>query len=71
MAYRHAYEHIPAQVWTAAPDGMLNYVNAVTAATWACRKKTCTAPVGATPYTHRTVWLQGCVGRIRSTPRAA
>ncbi|MEO6227966.1 MAG: PAS domain-containing protein [Thermomonas sp.] len=28
MPYRHAYEHIPAQVWTAAPDGMLNYVNA-------------------------------------------
>ena len=32
MPYRHAYEHIPAQVWTAAPDGMLNYVNAETAA---------------------------------------
>lgn len=28
MPYRHAYEHIPAQVWTASPDGMLNYVNA-------------------------------------------
>ena len=28
MPYRHAYEYIPAQVWTAAPDGMLNYVNA-------------------------------------------
>jgi PAS domain S-box-containing protein len=32
MPYRHAYEHIPAQVWTAAPDGMLNYVNAEAAA---------------------------------------
>lgn len=32
MPYRHAYEHVPAQVWTAAPDGMLNYVNAETAA---------------------------------------
>ena len=32
MIYRHADEHIPAQVWTAAPDGMLNYVNAETAA---------------------------------------
>ncbi len=32
MAYRHAYEHIPAHVWTAAPDGMLNYVNADAAA---------------------------------------
>ncbi|MGV8922281.1 MAG: PAS domain-containing protein [Thermomonas sp.] len=28
MPYRHAYEDIPAQVWTASPDGMLNYVNA-------------------------------------------
>ncbi len=28
MPYRHAYEHVPAQVWTASPDGMLNYVNA-------------------------------------------
>lgn len=27
MPYRHAYEHIPAQVWTADPDGLLNYVN--------------------------------------------
>ena len=27
MPYRHAYEHIPTQVWTAAPDGMLNYAN--------------------------------------------
>lgn len=32
MPYRHAYEHIPAQVWTASPDGMLNYVNAEAAA---------------------------------------
>lgn len=32
MPYRHAYEHVPAQVWTAAPDGMLNYVNAEAAA---------------------------------------
>lgn len=32
MPYRHAYEHIPAQVWTAAPDGMLDYVNAEAAA---------------------------------------
>lgn len=32
MPHRHAYEDIPAQVWTAAPDGMLNYVNAETAA---------------------------------------
>jgi PAS domain S-box-containing protein len=31
MPYRHAYEHVPAQVWTASPDGMLNYVNAETA----------------------------------------
>ncbi len=28
MPYRHAYEYIPAQVWTASPDGMLNYANA-------------------------------------------
>lgn len=28
MPYRHAYEHIPAQVWTASPDGLLNYANA-------------------------------------------
>lgn len=27
MPYRHAYDHIPAQVWTASPDGMLDYVN--------------------------------------------
>lgn len=32
MPHRHAYEDIPAQVWTAAPDGMLNYVNAEAAA---------------------------------------
>ena len=32
MSYRLAYEHIPAQVWTATPDGMLNYVNAEAAA---------------------------------------
>lgn len=32
MPYRHAYENIPAQVWTASPDGMLNYVNAEAAA---------------------------------------
>ena len=32
MPYRHAYEHIPAQVWTAAPDGMLNYANPQAAA---------------------------------------
>lgn len=32
MPYRHAYEDIPAQVWTASPDGMLNYVNAESAA---------------------------------------
>lgn len=32
MPYRHAYEHIPAHVWTAAPDGMLDYVNADAAA---------------------------------------
>ncbi len=30
MTYRHAYEDIPAQVWTAARDGMLSYVNAET-----------------------------------------
>lgn len=32
MPYRHAYDYIPAQVWTASPDGMLNYVNAEAAA---------------------------------------
>jgi len=32
MPYRYAYEHIPSQVWTAALDGMLNYVNAEAAA---------------------------------------
>ncbi|MGV8942734.1 PAS domain-containing protein [Thermomonas sp.] len=32
MPYRHAYENIPAQVWTASPDGMLNYVNPEAAA---------------------------------------
>ena len=32
MSYRHAYEHIPAQVWTASADGMLNYANAEAAA---------------------------------------
>ena len=32
MPYRHAYDSIPAQIWTADPQGLLNYVNAVTEA---------------------------------------
>lgn len=32
MPNRHAYDLIPAQVWTAAPDGMLDYLNAEAAA---------------------------------------
>ena len=32
LRFRHAYDLIPAQVWTAEADGMLNYVNAEAAA---------------------------------------
>ena len=32
MEHREAYDHIPCQVWTATPDGLLDYVNPLTTA---------------------------------------